>query len=93
MQPLSDITSFQTTSASEQPHEKGGDVVIKGKGRGAVRSASTSSVGEGKDKEEGSKSPAPSAPYIPKNLHEFLVYFLQDESNLPVCTHYIIYLY
>jgi hypothetical protein len=36
---------------------------------------------EGKDKEPSTLN----TPYTPKNLQEFLISFVQEESNLPVC--------
>lgn len=63
-------------------------VVKKGKGGGAaIMSASTTSVADKYDTGERHKDPGTlNAPYTPKNLQEFLVSFVQEESNLPVCT-------
>ena len=81
LQPLSDITSFQTTAASEQPQEKA-DVASK-KGKGGLMGVN--SMGSGYDTGKDKEPPTLNAPYIPKNLQEFLSFFVQEESHLPVC--------
>lgn len=79
---MSDIQSFQTTAASEQPQAK--DVVTK-KGKGTISMPTSGSTNSVYDSTKESGGAAINAPYTPKNLQEFLIFFVQEESHLPVC--------